>query len=93
MRPALRYRCIGMARSGFCTQGAGVPSRKRCAYCGGKLLREQGVYGVFSWTGNGRYPIENATRTFASEKRAQALCDSEAGRTAGWVVRWTPTAS
>lgn len=87
---ALRYRCATMLSSASCTTGTGVPARKACVYCGGRIVREQGVYGVFVWTTENRYPIRDAVRTFASQIRAQALCDSEAGRAANYVPRWIP---
>lgn len=81
---ATRHRCVYDV-SVQCTNGNGKPTRKKCRYCGGSLCIEQGLWGVFSWRGDGRYPVENAHRTFVRE----SVADTWATATSpDYVVRW-----
>lgn len=59
----------------LCTRGNGAPTRKRCKYCGGRIRTDEGLWGVFEWTGNGNYPLENALATFSTYGRAQKEAD------------------
>lgn len=84
---ATRYVCSNdgnEAAGAFHTRGNGKPSRKRCAGCGGAFYVYTGLWGVFTWTGDGRYPEAAALATFTREQPAQAM--AEAGKET--VVRW-----
>ncbi|MGN6575271.1 MAG: hypothetical protein ACTHKG_06265 [Nocardioides sp.] len=84
-RLAKRHRCIhGIGV--HCTRADGPPKRKRCGWCGGALLVESGLHGVFEWTGTGRYPAENAVKAFTSP----ALAERYTKRDTRYVVRWIP---
>lgn len=81
------------------TQGNGKPTRKRCRWCGGELVTQTGQWGVFAWTGTGRYPADEAESTYLSERAADRRTDKLALRDiaqplnapeGGWVVRWIP---
>ena len=67
---AKKWEC-SLRRSTLCSRGAGTPTRKRCGYCGGTIRTDVGIWGVFTWRGDGRYPLGSALATFASELRAQ----------------------
>lgn len=45
------------------------PTTKKCPYCGGSWMERDGWYGVFHWTGTGRYPADEAVELFTREKR------------------------
>lgn len=76
----------------YCTSGSGYPhtsgdgaaKRKKCAYCGGAIVIQPGVYGVFVWRGDGRYRLDDAVATFARERTA----DAYTARDGRYVVRW-----
>ena len=91
---ATRYACrnAGKEWAGLThTSGNGKPSRKRCANCRGEFYVQTGLWGVFTWTGDGRYPEAAALRTFTREPLAQAYVDAENTRTdyaASLVLRW-----
>lgn len=55
-----------------CDQGHGRAPRKRCRVCGSELRTISGLYGVFAWTGEGRYPRSAALsvwETYAAAER------------------------
>jgi len=91
---ATRYACSndGNEAAGFAhTRGNGKPSRKACAGCKGALYVYTGLWGVFTWTGDGRYPEAAALRTFTRHAPADAYVDAENTRTdyaANLVLRW-----
>jgi hypothetical protein len=93
-RLATRYVCsnAGNEAAGFRhTRGNGKPPRKACGHCRGALYVYTGLWGVFTWTGDGRYPEAAALRTFTREALAQAYVDGENTRTdyaANLVLRW-----
>ena len=93
-RLATRYVCCndGNEAAGLRhTRGNGKPSRKTCAGCKGPLHVYSGLWGVFTWTGDGRYPEAAALRTGTRESVLQAYVDSENTRTgyeANLVLRW-----
>ena len=80
------YRCINSI-SVHCTRGTGRTTRQRCAYCGSILSQSEGYFGVFEWTGTGRYPLEAAVSLHSTEARA------EAARTGEHVVRFVLASS
>jgi hypothetical protein len=80
-RMATTHRCIN-AISVHCTKGSGKPKRKSCTYCGSLLSTSEGYFGVFEWTGTGRYRIADAISLHSSELRA------ESARTGERVVRF-----
>lgn len=87
MRTATRYYCVSAssAGSGFHhTSGDGLPRRKKCAHCGGRLVSQSGHWGVFVWAGDGRYPLANAVRVFS----VRAAAERCARATEDLVVRW-----
>ena len=82
---ATRYVCCnaGNADAGaYHTRGNGKPSRKRCAGCGGAFYVYTGLWGVFTWTGDGRYPEAAALKTFTRYALA------ETARTPAATRRW-----
>lgn len=80
---ATRHACIN---GGYPhTSGDGAPKRKRCAYCGGSLYTSAGTWGVFVWTGDGRYPLDNAVCTFTRQTKADAYATATRP---DYVVRW-----
>ncbi len=91
---ATRYVCrlAGDPAAGLQhTSGNGKPSRRKCANCGSALDVYTGLWGVFTWTGDGRYPQATALRTGTSQSRIQAYVDGENTRTdyaANLVMRW-----
>lgn len=77
------------------THGNGASPRLTCLWCKGPVTTERGLWGIYRWTGNGRYPWEDALYTYnrpqVAEKRAvsdEARKDDP--RHGGWVVRWIP---
>lgn len=83
---ARRHECLfGMAYPH--TSGDGAPKRKKCAYCGGQIAVYEGTYGVFVWTGDGRYPIASALSVHKTRKSAD-LAALAAGKDT--VSRWIP---
>lgn len=93
-RLATRYHCSLRDKTGLSIQhtaGNGVPPRK-CRYCSSRLTVERGLWGVFVWTGDGRYPREDAERTYVREQAAQDRADllNETRGWGGYVVRWIP---
>ena len=85
-KPATRYRCL-LDISVHCTKGHGKPTRKKCAHCGGSLFVEYGLWGVFTWRGDGRYPERKAYHTSTSHTRANRWALNKG---ADLVVRWIP---
>lgn len=81
---ATRHVCLN-AISVHCLHGAGRGPAK-CRYCGSPLHRSTGVYGVFTWTGDGRYPREAAHATYETERAAQNYANLF-----NHVVRWINT--
>lgn len=65
---------------------AGKPKTRRCPGCGSPWSVHRGTYGVFTWLGDGRYPIARAHGTFATERAAYRLADRHP--TENWVVRF-----
>jgi len=74
--------------------GSGRPPRVFCRGCGGILLSAYGLYGVFAWRGDGRYPVEAAQVLRVSDAKAQAWADAHnrlpGTPKGGYVVRWVP---
>lgn len=84
---ATRHACMLTGYgTGPHTQGSGQPQRRRCAYCGGKFYTVRGVYGVFAWTGTGRYPLADAVSTHTRESSADRRIAADT--TGTLVVRW-----
>jgi hypothetical protein len=87
---ASRYECSLKTNAGwqssFHSAGNGKPRSKRCTYCGGAFRIETGLWGVFVWSGENRYPLEAALKTFVSPTAAQKFADV----TSNGVVRWLP---
>jgi len=90
---ACRYR--GNDGSYSHTSGDGTPTRKKCARCGGPLDTETGLWGVFTWTGTGRYPEADAHEVFNGIARAERYAEkaNAANPYANLVVRWIPKVS
>jgi hypothetical protein len=89
-RLATRYTCRneGNPLSGAThTHGNGKPSRKRCAYCNGAFYVYTGLWGVFTWTGDGRYPEVTALRTFTRYAAAEAFADAGDETVVRWIYR------
>lgn len=86
MAYAYRHECSARV-SIFCDRGAGkgAPGGK-CRRCKSALTVQRGVYGVFSWTGTGRYPLEDAHATFLRESAAEKRATRDARHVVRWVV-------
>jgi hypothetical protein len=65
---------------------AGKPKSKKCPGCGGHWLIQEGMFGVFTWRGDGRYRLEDAHATYSSEKLAYRRITT--GLNPTWVVRF-----
>lgn len=48
------------------------PTTKKCPKCGSQWHERQGWYGVFHWTGDGRYPVDSAVELFTRESQAES---------------------
>ena len=93
MRLARKYACRYRATPGSGlshTSGHGAPSRKKCAYCGGPLDVETGLWGVFTWTGTGRYPKSAAVKIYSNVSLADGYAMDNRSNL---VVRWIPEAA
>lgn len=89
-RLATRYVCsnAGNEAAGLRhTYGNGKPVRKRCAGCRGEFYVYTGLWGVFTWTGDGRYPEAAALRTFTREQPAQAMAEAGDQTVVRWIYR------
>lgn len=75
-KTAFRHQCLN-ARSGLCTRGNGKPKRKRCGYCGSSLLVLSGVWACFEWRGDGRYYLDDALSTHATEAAARRAAERD----------------
>ena len=89
-RLATRYVCCndGNEAAGLRhTRGNGKPSRKACACCKGSLRVYTGLWGVFTWTGDGRYPEAAALKTFTREQPAQTMAEAGDQTVVRWIYR------
>jgi hypothetical protein len=84
MTNATRHRCTH-GNGHPHTAGDGAPRRKKCAYCGGHLITETGIYGVFEWTGDSLYRLEGARRTFTTRRAADTYANANGDNL---VSRW-----
>lgn len=63
----------------------------RCRYCRGTVRVEHGLWGVFTWRGDGDYPHSRAKDTRLTEPAADKLADRlNDAQPNVWVVRWIP---
>lgn len=100
-KPAARHYCRMRDYPGSGSQhtaGDGTPTRRFCAGCHGELVTEHGLWGVFRWRGDGRYPWEDAICTYtraglASERATSDEAKQDDPEHGGWVVRWIPLGS
>ena len=94
MKLAKKYACRYRGNDGSYshTSGHGTPTRKTCARCKGPIDVQTGLWGVFTWTGTGRYPEDKAHATYASHKKAESVAETKyaVDPAANWVVRWIP---
>lgn len=63
--------CNGL-RGIHCDRFKKRPTRSKCSHCGGSIFVRRGLWGAFEWTGDGRYPEENAVFLSASYVKANA---------------------
>ena len=80
------HRCLLGATSRCGARIGGAPKTAKCRACGGAWLVQQGWFGVFAWTGDGRYPVANAVSLHATERMADKRIDADT--TGTLVVRW-----
>jgi len=91
---ATRHECIhhGTGNGGQShTKGHGKARSQKCAFCRGRIYTETGLYGVFAWRGDGRYPEADAVKTFTSPVVADRYAETEYVKypgNGGLVVRW-----
>lgn len=81
MKTGHRYEC--RRRCARPDVGNGQPRRKACSWCGGAYIVHEGVWGVFEWSGQGRYPVAEAKSLHSQEWRASKATDGT-----DLVVRW-----
>lgn len=79
---AFRYRCT-LDVSVHCVRGRGKGPGK-CPKCGGPIFVQEGVYGVFTWRGDGRYRREDAHAVYQVEGAAERKTAEDPN----WVVRF-----
>jgi hypothetical protein len=92
-RWALRHYCVNRDLSGLRmshTYGNGVPKRVTCRLCYGKVVTEQGMWGVFLWSADNRYPPQDARSQHVIETIAQRHRDKGRAKGLDLVVRWIP---
>lgn len=77
-----RHECSGQVTP-HCAKGDGKGPAK-CRACGGTIHVFQGCWGVFTWTGTGRYPLELAHRLYARYAAAERYIAVNTD----YVVRW-----
>lgn len=78
---ATRYRCPLQVTA----QCWGDKSKRAsCPGCGARLHTLTGLWGVFTWRGDGRYRAEDAHRTYVRKSAADAATKTDQT----WVVRW-----
>lgn len=96
MKYARRYRCRWYGEPGTVhLAGYGKRPRKTCGGCGGELLVEEGLWGVFVFDITGRaYSVEDALKVRLSRKVAWALANkltmNNPDMPGGYVVHWLP---
>lgn len=94
MKLAMRHWCLYRSDiTGSHTEGNGKPTRQKCRYCGGNLVTETGLWGVFHWSARGLasdYFLDKAVRTFVRKSAADKLSDDayDADPESDLVVRW-----
>jgi hypothetical protein len=87
-RTATRHFC-SLDISPRCTKGDGKgPATGKCRHCGGKVYTDHGLWGVFTWTGTGRYPVTDAKRTYVRQGAAESWATANGTEL---VVRWIPS--
>jgi len=87
-RTATRHSC-SLNISVHCTKGNGKgPASGKCRHCGGRIYTDRGVWGVFTWTGDGRYPLSNAKCTYVRQAAAETYAVVNGTEL---VVRWIPS--
>lgn len=75
-----RYRCIS---EGTTRCGGDQPKRRTCKHCDGVLMASEGTWGVFTWTGDGRYKAADAHRVYSSKTAADRFAAVN-----DYVTRW-----
>ena len=93
MSMGYEHHCVNIDTPGsgaMHTRGTGRGPNK-CRYCGSAVMNTPGMYGVFTWRGDGKYKIENALWSYSSAKVAahKVLNADEPGLVVRFV-RWTP---
>jgi hypothetical protein len=78
-----RYRCL---YEGTSRCAGDQHKRAKCQYCGASMYTMEGQWGVFTWTGDGRYKAADAHRVYSSKTAA----DRFAGDEVDYVTRWIP---
>lgn len=71
------------------TTGTGRAKRPLCAWCGGDMVTEVGVWGVFAWEADGVYAVERSVRTYARQTDAESFIQEHPAQ--GLVARWVTT--
>jgi hypothetical protein len=94
---ARRYWCMYRSDiAGNHTEGNGKPTRKRCAFCGGQLVTDTGLWGIFHWADyNAKasdYSRDKALAIYTREATARKAADDAyaASPDSDLVVRWIP---
>jgi hypothetical protein len=83
---ATRYSCL---YQGTIRCEGDQSKRTKCKYCGSQIYTQQGLWGVFTWTGDGRYSLADAHRTFVRKSAADKYTTNDET----YVVRWLPIES
>lgn len=62
-----------------------LPKCAKCKACGGSVYVQHGLWGVYTWRGDGRYMAVDEHRKFARKSAADKLAVANE-----WVTRWIP---
>ncbi len=75
MKTAHEHRCLYRGSVSCGGDKPGKPKTKKCPACGSAWLVLEGVYGVFKWTSENRYPLTDAIKTYASHTLAEKFAE------------------
>lgn len=81
---ATRHRC-SLRVSHQCSRGTGKGPEK-CRTCKGVMVRQIGLYGVFVWRGDGRYPEADALSMHRTEGAADKACEANESYVSRWLT-------
>lgn len=80
---ATRYSCL---YQGTVRCGGDQSKRAKCKYCHSTMFVQRGLWGVYTWRGDGRYLQADAHRTFVRLSAADRFASAN-----DYVTRWIPS--